>query len=104
MSAMPKVIGIIHNARVNLTVVPIASATAPNEAAAPTTLLLKGISGTGQHRFALINDATFEAMEKGLRALRDTGCYPNEELFNFKEFCSLIGFEEVWAFERTWAK
>jgi hypothetical protein len=31
----------------------------------PDTLVLKGISGAGQHRFALINDATFETMEKG---------------------------------------
>lgn len=32
---------------------------------APTQLVLKGISGTSQRRFALINDSTFEAMEKG---------------------------------------
>ena len=25
-------------------------------------------------------------------------------MFNFKEFCSLIGFDEVWEFERKWAK
>jgi hypothetical protein len=31
----------------------------------PDTLVLKGISGSGVHRFALINNATFEAMEKG---------------------------------------
>lgn len=31
----------------------------------PDTLELKGISGAGQHRFALINNATFEASEKG---------------------------------------
>jgi hypothetical protein len=24
-------------------------------------------------------------------------------LFDFKEFCSLIGFEDVWEFERRWA-
>lgn len=34
-------------------------------AAAPSTLILKGISGTSQRRIALINDSTFEAMEKG---------------------------------------
>lgn len=39
-------------------------AAAPRRAA-PTTLILKGISGTSQRRFALINDSTFEAMEKG---------------------------------------
>ncbi len=44
------------------------------------------------------------AVEKGLRALKDTGAYPADELFNFKEFCGLIGFEEVWDFEKTWAK
>jgi hypothetical protein len=31
----------------------------------PETLVLKGISGTSQRRFALINDRTFEVMEKG---------------------------------------
>ncbi|MDB6020836.1 MAG: hypothetical protein JWQ04_693 [Pedosphaera sp.] len=30
----------------------------------PDTLVLKGISGSGTHRFALINNTTFEAMEK----------------------------------------
>ncbi len=30
----------------------------------PDTLRLKGISGTEQHRFALINDTTFETMER----------------------------------------
>jgi hypothetical protein len=31
----------------------------------PNTLMLKGISGSGQHRFALINNATLEPMERG---------------------------------------
>jgi hypothetical protein len=31
----------------------------------PNVLTLKGISGVGQHRFALINDVTLEASEKG---------------------------------------
>jgi hypothetical protein len=31
----------------------------------PDTLVLKGISGTAQNRFALINNATFEAKERG---------------------------------------
>jgi hypothetical protein len=30
----------------------------------PDTLVLKGISGAGQHRFALINNTTFETMER----------------------------------------
>ena len=25
-------------------------------------------------------------------------------LFDFSEFCSLIGFEDVWAFEKKWGK
>ena len=33
--------------------------------AVPSTLQLKGISGTPEHRFALINNTTFESMEKG---------------------------------------
>ena len=37
----------------------------PPPTAVPDTLVLKGISGTAQDRFALINNATFEAMEQG---------------------------------------
>jgi hypothetical protein len=37
----------------------------PPPTAVPATLVLKGISGTPQERFALINNATFETMEKG---------------------------------------
>ena len=37
----------------------------PPPTAVPNQLELKGISGTAQDRFALINNATFEAMEKG---------------------------------------
>jgi 2-methylisocitrate lyase-like PEP mutase family enzyme len=44
------------------------------------------------------------AMEKALRELKDHGVGDPEGIFNFKEFCSLIGFDEVWAFEKTWAK
>jgi 2-methylisocitrate lyase-like PEP mutase family enzyme len=44
------------------------------------------------------------ATEHALRALKETGSYEKFELFDFKEFCSLIGFEEVWAFEKKWAK
>ena len=29
---------------------------------------------------------------------------PELPLFNFGEFNSLIGFEDVWAFERRWAR
>lgn len=44
------------------------------------------------------------AMEHGLRLLKENGSYEELELFNFKEFCGLIGFEDVWAFEKKWAQ
>ena len=44
------------------------------------------------------------AMEQGLRALKETGGYDSATLFDFKAFCELIGFTEVWDFERTWAR
>jgi 2-methylisocitrate lyase-like PEP mutase family enzyme len=46
------------------------------------------------------------AMEKAYALLRDEGIgEPTEPpLFDFKEFCSLIGFEEVWAFDKKWAR
>ncbi len=43
------------------------------------------------------------AIEKCLRDLKDHGIGEPEGIFNFKEFCSLIGFDEVWAFEKQWA-
>ena len=44
------------------------------------------------------------AMEQALRSLKDTGQYAGQPIFDFKGFCSLIGFEDVWAFEKRWAK
>ncbi len=44
------------------------------------------------------------AMEQGLRALKETGDYSGLPLFDFKTFCGMIGFEEVWAFEKQWSK
>jgi 2-methylisocitrate lyase-like PEP mutase family enzyme len=46
------------------------------------------------------------AMEKAYALLRDHGVgEPSEPaLFDFKEFCSLIGFEDVWAFDKKWAR
>jgi 2-methylisocitrate lyase-like PEP mutase family enzyme len=46
------------------------------------------------------------AVEKALRVLKDKGVGESKEvpLFDFNEFCRLIGFEEVWAFERKWGK
>lgn len=44
--------------------------------------------------------------EQTLRAFKAQGSAEPEgiELFNFNEFCSLIGFEEVWAFEEKWSQ
>jgi 2-methylisocitrate lyase-like PEP mutase family enzyme len=44
------------------------------------------------------------AMEKALMSLKNTGAYPGASLFDFKEFCGLIGFQDVWDFENKWAK
>jgi len=47
--------------------------------------------------------AAASAMEALLMALKTDGNYASQTLFDFKEFCGLIGFEEVWAFEKKWA-
>ena len=46
------------------------------------------------------------AMEKALRTLKDEGLsqVPGIDMFDFGEFCKLIGFEEVWDFEKRWAR
>lgn len=44
------------------------------------------------------------AMEQGLKALKLTGSYEGLPIFDFKEFCGLIGFQEVWDFEKRWAR
>jgi 2-methylisocitrate lyase-like PEP mutase family enzyme len=50
--------------------------------------------------------ASAAAAEKALQILKATGtsASPALPLFGFREFQSLIGFEEVWAFERQWAR
>jgi 2-methylisocitrate lyase-like PEP mutase family enzyme len=50
--------------------------------------------------------AAATAIENALLALKNQGTsdVDNVELFNFQEFCRLIGFEEVWEFERRWAE
>lgn len=53
---------------------------------------------------SLTSLAAAAAMEKALRDLKEHGVGEPDGLFNFGEFCSLIGFEEVWAFEEKWAK
>jgi 2-methylisocitrate lyase-like PEP mutase family enzyme len=46
------------------------------------------------------------AIENALRVFQAEGTSnsPNLPLFNFREFQSLIGFEDVWEFERKWAR
>lgn len=46
------------------------------------------------------------AMEQALRRLKDEGLSqaPGQPMFDFMEFCGLIGFKDVWAFEERWAK
>ena len=46
------------------------------------------------------------AMESALRTLKETGHsqVPQIPMFDFTEFCRLIGFEQVWEFERRWAR
>ena len=45
------------------------------------------------------------AMERALQQLKTQGLsqVPEVPMFDFMEFCKLIGFEDVWAFERQWA-
>jgi 2-methylisocitrate lyase-like PEP mutase family enzyme len=55
---------------------------------------------------AMTSLAAAAAMERALTILKTTGTSqsPDLELFSFEEFCRRIGFEEVWAFERQWAR
>jgi 2-methylisocitrate lyase-like PEP mutase family enzyme len=48
--------------------------------------------------------AAAAAMEAALLDLKTKGAYADRPLFDFKEFCRLIGFESVWEFERRWAR
>ena len=48
--------------------------------------------------------AAARAVRESLGALLAGNPPANEELYNFREFCGLIGFEDVWAFERKWAE
>jgi 2-methylisocitrate lyase-like PEP mutase family enzyme len=50
--------------------------------------------------------AAAAAAETALRVLKAEGTSnsPNSKLFDFSEFNTLIGFEEVWEFERRWAR
>jgi 2-methylisocitrate lyase-like PEP mutase family enzyme len=50
--------------------------------------------------------AAAAAMRKALKALKESGVGQTDgvEMFDFQDFCRLIGFEEVWAFEKRWAE
>ncbi len=50
--------------------------------------------------------AAAAAMERALRHLKASGgsVAPGDDLFDFNEFCRRIGFEEVWDFEKRWAR
>jgi len=50
--------------------------------------------------------AAAAAMEKVLRHLKDTGVsQPSDlDMYDFNEFCDVIGFPEVWEFEKRWAR
>ncbi|MBC7521928.1 MAG: isocitrate lyase/PEP mutase family protein [Sandarakinorhabdus sp.] len=53
---------------------------------------------------SLTSLAAAAAMEKALLDLKHNGVGQPGGLFDFNEFCRLIGFEDVWAFERKWGK
>lgn len=44
------------------------------------------------------------AIERAFRHLKETGTSvsPDVPLFSFAEFCKMVGFEDVWAFEEKW--
>jgi 2-methylisocitrate lyase-like PEP mutase family enzyme len=46
------------------------------------------------------------AMEQALRRLKDQGLSQSADqpMFDFTAFCKLIGFQEVWDFEKRWAR
>lgn len=51
---------------------------------------------------SLTSLAACAAMEQALRNLKDHGIGQPDGLFDFTEFCHLIGFPEVWEFEKKW--
>lgn len=55
---------------------------------------------------AMTSLAAAQAVETSLRHLKETGSSfaPDAPHFDFKEFCELIGFPEVWEFEQKWAR
>lgn len=48
--------------------------------------------------------AASAAMERAMRNLKENGTSlsPDVSLFGFDDFCRMVGFEDVWAFEEKW--
>jgi len=55
---------------------------------------------------SLTSLAAAAAMERALNTLKNAGVSqsPETPLFDFDEFCGLIGFQEVWDFDKRWAR
>ncbi|MEO9599434.1 isocitrate lyase/PEP mutase family protein [Parasphingorhabdus sp.] len=53
---------------------------------------------------SLTSLAAASAMETALIGLKEEGIGQPDGIFDFSEFCSLIGFEDVWEFEKKWAQ
>jgi 2-methylisocitrate lyase-like PEP mutase family enzyme len=55
---------------------------------------------------SLTSLAAAAAMERALGNLKATGISqtPEVPLFDFNEFCGLIGFQDVWDFDKRWAR
>ena len=70
----------------------------------PLTSVLEEIGYAYAIYPSLTSLAAARAMEAALIDLKEKGIGQPDGLFSFSEFCSLIGFEDVWAFERKWGK
>ncbi len=55
---------------------------------------------------SLTSLAAAAAMESALSNLKATGISqtPEVPLFDFNAFCGLIGFQEVWDFDKRWSR
>ena len=55
---------------------------------------------------AMTSLVAVSAMEAALQRLKTTGDGVTDDIamFDFKEFCRMIGFQDVWDFEKKWAR
>jgi 2-methylisocitrate lyase-like PEP mutase family enzyme len=53
---------------------------------------------------AMASLSAAKAMEESFLRLRAGDVPRNDEMFDFNRFCRLIGFEDVWAFEKRWGE